>query len=49
MNAISSLNHKDKNEVVYWLDLDNDSYYVTKSLGGESLDSMVRSIALAGR
>ena len=36
-------------EVVYWLDLDNDSYYVTKSLGGESLDSMVRSIALAGR
>lgn len=41
--------HKDKNGVVYWLDLDNDSYYVTQSLGGERLDSMVRSIALAGR
>lgn len=27
----------------------HDSYYVTQSLGGERLDSMVRSIALAGR
>lgn len=41
--------HKDKNEVVYWLDLDNDSYYVTQSVGSTRLDSMVRSIALAGR
>lgn len=29
--------------------LDTDSYYVTQSLGDERLDSMVRSIALAGR
>lgn len=41
--------HKDKNEVVYWLDLDNDSYYVTQSVGSTRLDSMVRSVALAGR
>lgn len=40
--------HADKDEVVYWLDLDNDVYELTQELRSDGLDDMVRSVALAG-